>query len=832
MDEEIRRDDRSEDLLKRALLDAEAVAAVALKVDGLPALRVGHDHLPRPPRPGHHPDLCRPRPPRHRRGGLAQRAAARPVRPRPRRRRDREEAEQLYAEQAAALRDALVGADTVLDIWREPLSAMAGSTVAVDRSIELQVNLPAHRVLPVALVAPERQLVVAPVCGARTLAQGRPPLGIACAQQDVARVYPLPDDPERCLEDFLALASEHARQLAARLEHQEASVERFLELTGDDQPPWGLTRPPSGIMARRVAPRPPPPRRSRRPRLPGHQPRPGARADAPGTGTHVAVDILRAQVHGDRGEVLRRLDGCRRSACRAEALRSRARLRSPGTFQVLNVDSKLHPGWAAPGPVRVAWRVDSHLPIVQCVRVRRTGSVIAASTCAWSACPPPSTGSPTARTNRAPPAVLGLRLACEPPCAWRPSSLLCLAAGAVPAPAQSAQPPTPERCTRTARAGATCWAGVAAAPGPPQPGPAPALPAPDETAGGVRCASPTPGTPTTSAWRAWRAPSRGIAATSGCPTAPRAWTGWCASSRSATGRRCGSTAIRSARTPAPTCPWSCGCRACAARGQPPRGPGGQPPRPRGLPSLALHPPGHAHRRVVERRRDPARGLPAAHRPRGPHRGPGSSRAAVHPVRGHRRLPRDAAQRLVLPAARAVSARFGARAAALGTATSRPAGSARSSAASRSGTPAVVAGEPLPLPGPRAGARGRPTVAGWSVHSGVRSIKVVGGHLYVNGQPTHFRGVGIHEDSPDLGSALDNPHRDRWSARPGSWAPRSSAPTTRCTPSSSSRPTAGDPRVVGDPGLPDPRRVPAAAPRPAPGRGSFRPRSPPTRTTPR
>ena len=34
---------------------------------------------------------------------------------------DREEAEHLYAEQAAAMRDALVGADTVLDIWREPL---------------------------------------------------------------------------------------------------------------------------------------------------------------------------------------------------------------------------------------------------------------------------------------------------------------------------------------------------------------------------------------------------------------------------------------------------------------------------------------------------------------------------------------------------------------------------------------------------------------------------------------------------------------------------------------------------------------------------------------
>jgi hypothetical protein len=100
--------------------------------------------------------------------------------------------------------------------------------------VELDVELPAHRLLPVALVAPERRLVVAPVCGARTLADGRPPLGIACAQQDVARIYPLPDDPERCLDDFLALAADHAQRLAEALEHREASVERFLEINGDE----------------------------------------------------------------------------------------------------------------------------------------------------------------------------------------------------------------------------------------------------------------------------------------------------------------------------------------------------------------------------------------------------------------------------------------------------------------------------------------------------------------------------------------------------------------------------------------------------------------------
>ncbi len=148
---------------------------------------------------------------------------------------DRREAEGLYAKQARALRDALLAADTVLAVWREPLEEVAETPVAIDRSIDLHgVQVPAHRLMPVALVAPERRLMAMPVCGARTLAEGRPPMGIALAQQDVARVYPLADDPEACLDDFLDRAADHARRTAARLDQQEASVERFLELSGDD----------------------------------------------------------------------------------------------------------------------------------------------------------------------------------------------------------------------------------------------------------------------------------------------------------------------------------------------------------------------------------------------------------------------------------------------------------------------------------------------------------------------------------------------------------------------------------------------------------------------
>jgi hypothetical protein len=232
MDEE-----HPEDLLRRALVDADAAVAVALRVGGLPVSEqltvvfhgrrdlgtiqtyvahgghgagsaVGADDLLRVP--------C----------DLDLAAAE-----------DRDEAERLYAEQAAAMRDTLVGADMVLALWREPLEELANERVLIDRRVVLGERLPAHRLLPVALRDPEHQIVVTPVCGARPLAEGRPPVGIACAQQDVARVYPLPDDPERCLADFLAVAAEHAHLMAERLGRQEASVRRFLELSGEDPGP-------------------------------------------------------------------------------------------------------------------------------------------------------------------------------------------------------------------------------------------------------------------------------------------------------------------------------------------------------------------------------------------------------------------------------------------------------------------------------------------------------------------------------------------------------------------------------------------------------------------
>ncbi|MCW3041321.1 MAG: hypothetical protein JWM31_3226 [Solirubrobacterales bacterium] len=55
---------------------------------------------------------------------------------------------------------------------------------------------------------------------------------------------------------------------------------------------------------------------------------------------------------------------------------------------------------------------------------------------------------------------------------------------------------------------------------------------------------------------------------------------------------------------------------------------------------------------------------------------------------------------------------------------------------------------------------RTTLQTYFLRSGIRSIKVVDGHLLLNGRPLNFRGVGMHEDDPKLGFAITNQIRDR------------------------------------------------------------------------
>ena len=176
-------DDAAEELLRRALLDDASSVAVSLRVDGLPvseAVTVIF-HARR--------DL----------GTL-----------------------QTYVARGSRGAGSTVAASELL---RVPCDLDLGDAEDREEAERLYVEQ------ATALIARDSQMVVTPVCSARTLAEGRPPLGIACAQQDFSRVYPLADDPERCVQDFLSVAAAHARELAERLDHQEASVERFLELS-------------------------------------------------------------------------------------------------------------------------------------------------------------------------------------------------------------------------------------------------------------------------------------------------------------------------------------------------------------------------------------------------------------------------------------------------------------------------------------------------------------------------------------------------------------------------------------------------------------------------
>ena len=87
--------------------------------------------------------------------------------------------------------------------------------------------------------------------------------------------------------------------------------------------------------------------------------------------------LLRDQARGDVRGMLSRLHGCD-ARCRAAAQDNARRLARPGVVKILAYDSSTsYALGAASGPTRVAWTiVNRQLPVVQCVEVQRTGSVL------------------------------------------------------------------------------------------------------------------------------------------------------------------------------------------------------------------------------------------------------------------------------------------------------------------------------------------------------------------------------------------------------------------------------------------------------------------------
>jgi hypothetical protein len=88
--------------------------------------------------------------------------------------------------------------------------------------------------------------------------------------------------------------------------------------------------------------------------------------------------LLQTQARGDARGMLTRLDGCARSpACRATVVADASRLRRAGDLKILLTTS--HTAYSltsATGLTRVAWKVPSRLPVVQCVLVRRQGDFL------------------------------------------------------------------------------------------------------------------------------------------------------------------------------------------------------------------------------------------------------------------------------------------------------------------------------------------------------------------------------------------------------------------------------------------------------------------------
>lgn len=90
--------------------------------------------------------------------------------------------------------------------------------------------------------------------------------------------------------------------------------------------------------------------------------------------------LLQAQARGDAPAMLDRLTGCAEDpACAADVRRNARRLPRRGEIKILAYDSGTsYALGSARGVTRVAWTVvDRGLPVVQCVDVRRAGTVLA-----------------------------------------------------------------------------------------------------------------------------------------------------------------------------------------------------------------------------------------------------------------------------------------------------------------------------------------------------------------------------------------------------------------------------------------------------------------------
>lgn len=96
------------------------------------------------------------------------------------------------------------------------------------------------------------------------------------------------------------------------------------------------------------------------------------------------VSLLQAQADGDAPAMLSQLSGCSASPTCTEQVRANAaKLKRHGEVKILTLTSPTaYSLTSATGTTRVAWTVLGKLPVVQCVKVRRTGNALTGFTLA------------------------------------------------------------------------------------------------------------------------------------------------------------------------------------------------------------------------------------------------------------------------------------------------------------------------------------------------------------------------------------------------------------------------------------------------------------------
>jgi hypothetical protein len=90
------------------------------------------------------------------------------------------------------------------------------------------------------------------------------------------------------------------------------------------------------------------------------------------------VSVLQAEANGNAQAMLNKLSACRASPkCTASVQSDVVKLRRHGPVKILTLTSPTsYALTGATGTTRVAWTVIPHLPVVQCVGVKRTGNAL------------------------------------------------------------------------------------------------------------------------------------------------------------------------------------------------------------------------------------------------------------------------------------------------------------------------------------------------------------------------------------------------------------------------------------------------------------------------